>query len=62
MKTTPFLMRLKPGTRELLDKAATDQRRSRASVADEAIREHLQARYGELTPRLQRFLGEVRQP
>lgn len=54
--TKPFLIRLRQETRELLDKAAQDQRRSRASIVDEVVREALQARYGSLEPRLQRFL------
>jgi hypothetical protein len=54
--TRPFLIRLRQDTRELLDKAAEDQRRSRASIVDELVREALQPRYGSLEPRLQRFL------
>lgn len=59
--TKPFLIRLRAETRELLDKAAEDQRRSRASIVDELVREGLQARYGTLEPRLQRFLMGVKQ-
>lgn len=61
MKTTPFLIRLRPATRALLDAAAEDQRRSRASIVDELIRESLGQRYGQLQPRLQRFLSGVKQ-
>ena len=61
MKTTPFLIRLKPETRALLDAAAEDQRRSRASIIDELVRDALASRYGQLQPRLQRFLGGVKQ-
>lgn len=60
-KTRPFLIRLRAETRELLDKAAEDQRRSRASIIDELVRDALQARYGALEPRLQRFLMGVKQ-
>lgn len=60
--TKPFLTRLRPDTRALLDKAAEDQRRSISSLIDEAVRAQLQPRYGELTPRLQRFLSGVKQP
>lgn len=60
-KTRPFLIRLRAETRELLDKAAEDQRRSRASIIDELVRDALQARYGTLEPRLQRFLMGVKQ-
>lgn len=57
----PFLVRLRADTRQLLDKAAQDQRRSRASIIDEALREQLQPRYGQLEPRLQRFLMGAKQ-
>lgn len=59
--TKPFLLRLRQETRQLLDAAADDQRRSRASIIDEVVREALQARYGRLEPRLQRFLMGVKQ-
>ena len=55
-------MRLHPATKELLDKAAADQHRSVSSLIDQCVREQLQPRYGELQPRLQRFLSGVRQP
>jgi len=55
--TTPFFMRLRGETRALLDRAAEDQRRSRASIIDEALRAHLKARYGPLGDRLQQLLG-----
>jgi hypothetical protein len=61
-KLKPFLMRLHPATKELLDKAAADQHRSVSSLIDQCVREQLQPRYGELQPRLQRFLSGVRQP
>ena len=56
----PFLTRLRPDTRALLDKAAEDQRRSISSLIDEAVRAQLQPRYGQLEPRLQRFLSGVK--
>jgi len=61
-KTKPFLMRLHPSTRALLDTAAADQRRSLSSLIDQAVRDQLIPKYGELQPRLQRFLSGVRQP
>lgn len=61
-KLKPFLMRLHPATRELLDKAAVDQGRSVSSLIDQCVRDQLAPRYGELQPRLQRFLSGVRQP
>jgi hypothetical protein len=56
------MMRLHPNTRELLDKASADQGRSVSSLIDQCVREQLQPKYGELQPRLQRFLSGVRQP
>jgi hypothetical protein len=61
-KLKPFMMRLHPNTRELLDKASADQGRSVSSLIDQCVREQLQPKYGELQPRLQRFLSGVRQP
>ena len=61
-KLKPFLMRLHPQTRQLLDTAAVDQHRSVSSIIDQCVRDQLQPRYGELQPRLQRFLSGVRQP
>ncbi len=61
-KLKPFLMRLHPATRALLDTAAADQRRSVSSLIDQCVRDQLMPKYGELQPRLQRFLGGVRQP
>lgn len=57
----PFLTRLRPETRMLLDKAAEDQRRSISSLIDQCVRDQLQPRYGQLTPRLDRFLSGVKQ-
>ena len=57
----PFLTRLRPETRMLLDKAAEDQRRSISSLIDQCVRDQLQPRYGQLTPRLERFLSGVKQ-
>ena len=59
-KLKPFLMRLHPQTRQLLDTAAADQHRSVSSIIDQCVRDQLQPRYGELTPRLQQFLSGVR--
>jgi hypothetical protein len=57
----PFLTRLRPETRLLLDKAAEDQRRSISSLIDQCVRDQLQPRYGTLSPRLERFLSGVKQ-
>lgn len=60
-KRKPFLTRLHPDTRALLEKAAQDQRRSLSSVIDQCVREQLEPRYGQLNPRLERFLSGVKQ-
>jgi predicted transcriptional regulator len=52
----PFLVRLRPDTRALLDDAAEQERRSRASIIDEALRNHL-AGYQRVQDRLDAFLG-----
>jgi hypothetical protein len=57
----PFLTRLRPETRLLLDKAAEDQRRSISSLIDQCVRDQLQPRYSTLSPRLERFLSGVKQ-
>lgn len=59
-RNKPFMIRLRPETRELLDRAAQDQRRSRASLVDQAVREHLEGRYSEIGQRVTKLLG-VRQ-
>lgn len=56
-KYNTLLIRLRPGTRELLDKAADDQRRSRASIIDEAINIVLRAKYSSTNERLNAMLG-----
>ena len=60
-KRIPFLVRLHKDSRELLTKAAEDQRRSVSSIIDQCVRDQLQPRYGELNPRLQKFLMGVKQ-
>lgn len=57
MENKPVMVRLKPETRELLEKAKEDQRRSMASLIDEAVREMLTARYAPVNDRINRFLG-----
>jgi len=56
-KYNTFIVRLRPYTRELLDRAAEDQRRSRASLVDEAIIAFLHPRYSDVTTRLDKLLG-----
>lgn len=57
----PFMMRLAPSTRELLDRAARDQRRSRASIVDQLIRDHLGRRYADVSDRLDKLLQGAQQ-
>lgn len=56
----PLVVRLRPDTRALLDRAAEDQRRSLASIVDEAVREQLRDRYADVTQRLDRLLQGAR--
>lgn len=58
MENKPVMVRLKPETRALLEKAKNDQRRSMASLIDEAVREMLTPRYAAVSDRLSRFLGD----
>ena len=60
-KRKPFLVRLHQDSRELLQKASEDQRRSISSIIDQCVRDQLQPRYGELSPRLQKFLMGAKQ-
>jgi uncharacterized protein (DUF1778 family) len=52
----PLVVRLRPDTRALLDRAAEDQRRSLASIVDEAVRQQLRDRYADVSQRLDRLL------
>lgn len=45
VKLQPFLVRLHPDTRAMLDKATLEQGRSRASIVDAAIRDLLADKY-----------------
>lgn len=53
----PTMVRLRPETRELLEKASQDQRRSMASLIEESVKEHLAPRYAPVSERINRFLG-----
>jgi uncharacterized protein (DUF1778 family) len=57
----PLVVRLRPETRALLDRAADDQRRSLASIVDEAVRDQLRGKYADVDTRVQRFLMGVKQ-
>lgn len=56
----PFMVRLRPDTRQLLDRAAADQRRSRASLVEQAVKELLEARYADVRARLDQMLSQPR--
>ena len=56
-ETKLFTMRLRQQSRDLLDKAAEDQRRSRASIIDELIVDAFGRRYQDVNNRLQAMLG-----
>lgn len=55
----PFLIRLRSDARALLDAASQDQRRSRASIIESLIRQHL-ASYERTENRLDRMLSNDR--
>jgi predicted transcriptional regulator len=57
MRQKVFTLRLRPESRALLDKAAEDQRRSRASIIEECIRQALTPRYSDMHSRLNQLLG-----
>ncbi len=57
MRQKVFTLRLRPESRALLDKAAEDQRRSRASIIEECIRQALTPRYSDTQSRLNQMLG-----
>lgn len=52
-----FLCRLRPAVYDLLHRAAADQRRSKASLVEELIREALERRYASVEERLDKMLG-----
>lgn len=54
-----FMMRMRPEIRQLLDKAAEEQRRSRTSILEELIVEAFGQRYATTEDRLKRLLGEA---
>jgi predicted DNA-binding protein len=55
--TKAFMIRLRLDARALLDAASESQRRSRASIIEALIREHL-AHYERTETRLDRMLGQ----
>lgn len=57
-KYTPFFVRLRPKARQLLDKAAELELRSRAELIDEAVVAHLERKYSDVTTRLDQMLSQ----
>ena len=57
MRPKVFTLRLRIESRTLLDRAALDQRRSRASIIEECIRLALTQRYSDTQERLNQMLG-----
>jgi predicted transcriptional regulator len=57
MRPKVFTLRLRIESRTLLDRAALDQRRSRASIIEECIRQALTQRYSDTQERLNQMLG-----
>jgi hypothetical protein len=55
-KLIPLLVRIRPTSKELLLKAAVDQRRSQASVVDSLIVNNLSKEYANTDVRLEKFL------
>jgi hypothetical protein len=53
-----FIIRLRPATRQLLDRAAQDQHRSRNSLVDQALTEMLAVKYSTTEDRLAALLGQ----
>lgn len=58
-KYTPFYVRLRPQARQLLDKAAELELRSRAELIDEAVIAHLEPKYSDVNARLDQMLSQV---
>ena len=55
-KLIPVMVRIRPASKELLLKAAVDQRRSQASVVDSLIVNNLSKEYANTDVRLEKFL------
>jgi len=53
----PTMVRLTPQTRELLERASKDQRRSMASLIEESVKVYLLPKYAPVNERITRFLG-----
>lgn len=58
IKNVPVLVRIRPSSKELLIRAAKDQRRSQASVVDTLIVDNLSRQYATSDDRISRFFGD----
>lgn len=57
-KYTPFFVRLRPKARQLLDRAAELELKSRAELIDEAVVAHLERKYTDVISRLDQMLNQ----
>jgi|APIni6443716594_1056825.scaffolds.fasta_scaffold366137_3 hypothetical protein len=56
-KNIPLLVRIRPASKELLEKAAVKQRRSQASLVDTLIVDNLSRDYSDTDDRLNKFFN-----
>lgn len=54
----PLLVRLRPKAKALLDQAATEQGKTRASIVDQALLELLEPKFSGVQDRLNAMLGK----
>lgn len=56
-KNIPLLVRIRPASKQLLEKAAVKQRRSQASLVDTLIVDNLSRDYSDTDDRLNKFFN-----
>ena len=56
-KNIPLLVRIRPASKELLEKAAVKQRRSQASLVDTLIVDNLSREFADTDDRLNKFFN-----
>ena len=56
-KNIPLLVRIRPSSKQLLEKAAVQQRRSQASLVDTLIVDNLSREYADTDERLNKFFN-----
>ena len=56
-KNIPLLVRIRPSSKQLLEKAAVEQRRSQASLVDTLIVDNLSREYADTDERLNKFFS-----